>query len=796
MATSRFVKFFQDASGNPVVGASIWLVPQANTYPTGAIQLTPHATKSGVYVGVVPDGEYKVYIDPSGGSSPTLSEDRIWVGESRITSILDALVTDVTDYNASISKHGFMPKLSGNANEFINGVGNWVAGGGSLDPAADYTWTGAHAFNKTLQLGGVLRSDVGSTPLVVDCTLYNVLILNPTVSNALVSLSTPLSTQILIIINRNATYSIRETSTGFSQSPNSLYVYLWDQINSTWSIIAKNISEAQLLLSDVTTGNASTSKHGFLPKLSGDPNTFLNGVGSWAAVSGDSSGVDYFPSTTPFRSYRDVIPQGYSKEKEALPPRPDPATAGLQLAEAEDASQIYNGRVIEVGDFYFLYYAANTQKYQVDLADTETDRKKSDFSRADRIFLAFKPKSEGLVGGSWQKLYDGKKAVIDINTNIYGGGYDVGNAWLRGVIFSKLLNQYVCYYVGDSYYDGSAHSCKHCFATSSDAVNWTKSAANPVTTIIGHDTSYAFGDIVEVGNFLYLFVSSANSNGIRLYRSRDLQTWTEVSTLILPGTSSHVWGAKVIDGMIYVLMSTSVLSSDIKIYTAPAAQIEDSTAYTELGILISRNALMEELDSLNWSTVHKAAANKWVVFYSYYKNRYARPQVVRETNIRQLSFSASIPHPTSSYTPPAVFNAVKSIDEQVVTSTTLQDDDHLIITGLTPGTYAFRLDVLGNQTASSAGIKCTISAPTGTSISGTMTRTTSSETTFVTDPIPSLTLLSSSVSWGGSGNHFLLAQGTLTLTNSGTVKIQWAEQNANGTMTFKANSTLLLAKIA
>ena len=41
---------------------------------------------------------------------------------------------------------------------------------------------------------------------------------------------------------------------------------------------------------DNTTNNATTGHHGFLPKLSGDSGTFLNGLGSFASVEGSGTG--------------------------------------------------------------------------------------------------------------------------------------------------------------------------------------------------------------------------------------------------------------------------------------------------------------------------------------------------------------------------------------------------------------------------------------------------------------------------------------------------------------------------
>lgn len=47
---------------------------------------------------------------------------------------------------------------------------------------------------------------------------------------------------------------------------------------------------ADLSLTDVTTNNATTGRHGFLPKLDGTTTNFLRGDGSWAAPSGGGGG--------------------------------------------------------------------------------------------------------------------------------------------------------------------------------------------------------------------------------------------------------------------------------------------------------------------------------------------------------------------------------------------------------------------------------------------------------------------------------------------------------------------------
>lgn len=50
--------------------------------------------------------------------------------------------------------------------------------------------------------------------------------------------------------------------------------------------VAKLVTDGNLNLSDVTTNNASTTKHGFLPKLPNSDHQFLDGTGAWVNLQG------------------------------------------------------------------------------------------------------------------------------------------------------------------------------------------------------------------------------------------------------------------------------------------------------------------------------------------------------------------------------------------------------------------------------------------------------------------------------------------------------------------------------
>ncbi len=59
-------------------------------------------------------------------------------------------------------------------------------------------------------------------------------------------------------------------------------------LNGQGSFVA--VSDANLSVTDITTNNATTSAHGFLPKLNGSISQFLNGNGAWATPSGGGGG--------------------------------------------------------------------------------------------------------------------------------------------------------------------------------------------------------------------------------------------------------------------------------------------------------------------------------------------------------------------------------------------------------------------------------------------------------------------------------------------------------------------------
>lgn len=57
------------------------------------------------------------------------------------------------------------------------------------------------------------------------------------------------------------------------------------QASSGASITVAYPAESEVTFTDITTGNASTTKHGYLPKLPNDATKFLDGTGAWDTIA-------------------------------------------------------------------------------------------------------------------------------------------------------------------------------------------------------------------------------------------------------------------------------------------------------------------------------------------------------------------------------------------------------------------------------------------------------------------------------------------------------------------------------
>lgn len=133
---------------------------------------------------------------------------------------------------------------------------------------------------------------------------------------------------------------------------------------------------------------------------------------------------------------------------------------------------------------------------------------------------------------------------------------------------------------------------------------------------------------------------------------------------------------------------------------------------------------------------------------------------------------------------------IKTANESVTSSTTLQDDDHLSYAITATGTYTFELFLLVNTGDSAADLKTGFTFPTGTMNffgsgphEASLGAGTSGDGEFFART--SAVSGSSSIGWGISSGAPIGVRlwGALAATATGTLRLQWAQLVSSGTAT-------------
>lgn len=217
---------------------------------------------------------------------------------SQTSAQLASLLSDET--GSGLAVFGTSPTIvTPTIASFVNANHNHQdsAGGGQLTFSALSSQTSA-------QLASVLSDETGSglavfgtSPTIVTPTIASFVNATHTHQNAagggqlaFAALSSQTSAQLASVLSD-------ETGTGlavFGTSPTIVTPTIASFVNATHThqngAGGGQLTEAALNLSDVTTANATTSLHGFLPKLDGNSGHFLNGVGNFVAGSADGTG--------------------------------------------------------------------------------------------------------------------------------------------------------------------------------------------------------------------------------------------------------------------------------------------------------------------------------------------------------------------------------------------------------------------------------------------------------------------------------------------------------------------------
>lgn len=214
---------------------------------------------------------------------PTMVALRQYLGIGSATVTEDDLsFSDVTTANADASKHGLLPKLSGNAGEFLNGTGGWTtaAGAGTVTSVALTMPTGI------FDIAGSPITGAGTLAVTFDSQSANLVFAGPASGGAaaptmrsLVEADTTLSD-----VTTNNASSARH---GYLPKLSNVATQFLDGVGTF-----DTVKDSDLSLSDITTNDVSTTAHGFAPKGENTGTKFLRDDATWAVPAGGSSDWD------------------------------------------------------------------------------------------------------------------------------------------------------------------------------------------------------------------------------------------------------------------------------------------------------------------------------------------------------------------------------------------------------------------------------------------------------------------------------------------------------------------------
>lgn len=290
----------------------------------------------------------------------------------------------------------------------------------------------------------------------------------------------------------------------------------------------------------------------------------------------------------------------------------------------EDTEQLFAPSVLQVGNYYHLYYIGNSQNV---LAPTYGD--------IDMIFLARKSISDGLpMYKGWEKYSDVNGPIRMLDPGASFSDWDGSNMYLQKVI-DMGDGTYRMYYNGLP--DGTP-TYKTGFATSSDGLTWTKYASNPIVT----DANIFFKPYKDGADW-YAIAKQGSQH--KVYTSNNGIAWTFARNITLTGcrfiTDIFKFG-----GVFYCYgYSDDSAYSDTyeKCFTTT-----DFTTFTDQGNSLTK--LTESTKGLGHCCMFQYGTYQFAFFYSYYKYRIRLERVGVENpliSIRCATLTNSIPWKTT-----------------------------------------------------------------------------------------------------------------------------------------------------
>lgn len=219
-----------------------------------------------------------------GGAVPTfrslVSDDIPGLSESKLT------LSDITTNNATTLRHGFLPKLSGNSSEFLNGNGGFTtpAGGGTV------TSVGLTMPTAIFDVAGSPITGSGTLAVTLDNQNANLIFAGPNTGaaaaptfRALVVDDIPAITESKLSFSDVTIANSTATQHGLLPKLSNAATQFLDGTG-----VFDTVKDSDLSLTDITTNNATTSAHGFCPKGNGSTTQFLRGDLAWATPAGGS----------------------------------------------------------------------------------------------------------------------------------------------------------------------------------------------------------------------------------------------------------------------------------------------------------------------------------------------------------------------------------------------------------------------------------------------------------------------------------------------------------------------------
>lgn len=264
---------------------------QAATTPTKAViqEVTSKAVTDSL---VVPSGK-SITIN-AGGS---IINNGTSTGFGGAWGSITGTLSDQTDLQTALDAK--QPSIAaGTTAQYWRGDKTWqtlnaaAVGLGNVENTALSTWAGS----ANLTTLGTISSGIWHGTDIEDTYISSAAVWNA--KESALTFSAPLSR-----VANTITLAASGIAAGSYGSSTQVARYTIDIYGRITAVVAQTITPAESLVTftDITTNNASTTKHGYLPKLTGNAAQYLDGTGAWSAppsgitigstvISGSSNG--------------------------------------------------------------------------------------------------------------------------------------------------------------------------------------------------------------------------------------------------------------------------------------------------------------------------------------------------------------------------------------------------------------------------------------------------------------------------------------------------------------------------